>query len=129
MELVDVATLYRYTGPISPGPDDYDWLRLLAYVRTQSQIGWVAVPAANRFAAIECRSMLDKWVSHFPLWRNVSTAATCGGDGNAAMFRNGPYATCHRNECGARAKTRMAVDGKSSAIRHGIPSRTEERMR
>src|SRR5204863_6760255 len=30
VELVDVAP-----------PDGYDWLRLLAYVRTQSQIGWV----------------------------------------------------------------------------------------
>jgi len=32
VELVDVAP-----------PDGYDWLRLLAYVRTQSQIGWVAI--------------------------------------------------------------------------------------
>jgi len=42
VELVDVATLDRCPGA-APRPDGYDWLRLLAYVRTQSQIGWVAV--------------------------------------------------------------------------------------
>ncbi len=121
-----VAIVNPTVSGAAPRPDGYDWLRLLAYVRAQSQIGWVRVSDSE--PSRPYRISVNARVSRFPGWVRFPWQLV-EGRRMLLWFRGSSCATCRGNKYGSHREHGWQQGGNRPAIRHGTPSRTQERMR
>jgi len=79
-----VAIVNPTVSGAAPRPDGYDWLRLLAYVRAQSQIGWVRVSDSESSRPYRI-SVNAQRVSLALPGRVIFSVAACRRQENAVM--------------------------------------------